>query len=43
MSPRLGGRECAQKWLEFCNLHLDPKKVPAAADEIAKIITGISD
>jgi len=43
MSPRLGGWECAQKWLEFCNLHLDPKKVPAAVDEIAKIITGISD
>ena len=43
MSPLLGGKLRAEKYLEFGVLNKTPEKIPAAAAEIAKIMQGITD
>lgn len=42
MAPRLGGWEVAERWCDWCNLHKDAARIPAAIDEIVKITSGLS-
>ena len=43
MAPRLGGLGNAEKYLEFAALNLEPKKIPSAMLEIAKILPDLKD
>ncbi len=43
MAPRLGGETAAGRYAELAVLKDEPRKIPAALDEIARIVAGISD
>ena len=43
MASRLGGKLQAEKYLEFGVLNRDPAKIPAAVEEIARILHGVTD
>lgn len=42
MAPRLGSWEAAERWGTFSGLYKDATKIPAAVDEIVKIVSGLS-